>query len=635
MGFDTLLVANRGEIAARILRCARGLGYRTVAVYSDADADSPVLALADEAVRLGPAPATDSYLNIDALLGAARRTGADAIHPGYGFLSEQAEFARRCRQAGLLFIGPEEETIELMGDKARAKGAALEAGVPCLPGYQGEDQRTERLCTEARALGLPVMIKAAAGGGGKGMRLARRDEELADLIALARSEAARTFGCDRLILEPALAQARHIEVQVFADHHGHYLHLGERDCSLQRRHQKVVEEAPAPGLGEALRRRLGRSAVALASHCRYQGAGTVEFLLSPQGEYYFLEMNTRLQVEHPVTELISGQDLVAWQLRVAAGEPLPLTQAQLCNQGCAVEARVYAEDPERGFLPATGVIKRWRPPAGPGIRVEHALAAGVTVSRHYDPLLAKVVAWGEDRPTALRRLRRALERTQILGVTTNLGYLVRLLGSRPVIDAEANTGYLDSAPQLCAAPEAPDWLWACAALVFCGTSPPRRPMSLTLDYGKESRCLRLEPRGERCRVRLGQNSVDAEVCRQDSQLICTSDGHRRTLEILRQDAALTLTYQGQCYHFLDQTLAPPASGAAVGDGQALAPMDGCIRSVLVQPGQSVEQGQPLLTLEAMKMELPLTAGRSGTVTRVSVTTGEQVTAQQLLITIED
>ncbi|BDY04909.1 biotin carboxylase N-terminal domain-containing protein [Ferrimonas sp. YFM] len=636
MGFHTLLVANRGEIAARILSSARSLGYRTVAVYSEADADSPVLDLADEAYCLGEDPAADSYLNVDAIIRAAHSTGADAIHPGYGFLSEQGEFARRCRQEGITFIGPSAEVIDLMGDKARAKAAAKEAGVPCIPGYQGQDQSVTRLTDEALSIGLPVMIKAAAGGGGKGMRLARTEAELPGLIELARSESAKAFGSEQLILEAALTGARHIEVQVFSDSHGQHIFLGERDCSLQRRHQKVIEEAPAPGLSQALRQRMGQAAVALARHCGYQGAGTVEFLLAEDGTFYFLEMNTRLQVEHPVTEMITGQDLVAWQIAVAAGAPLPLTQEQVTLSGCAVEARLYAEDPSQSFLPATGTIEHWQPPQGDGIRVDHALAEGISVSRHYDPMLAKLIAWGPDRPTALRRLKRALEQTRLMGITTNQGYLTRLLAEPVIQSGEADTTWLDRHPHPCAIPAPPPWLWALASVVLCGNSPACRPLSLRLDYGKESNSLSLRPEGQGTRVQLSEEDYAVRVEHgHPHTLICQIDEHRRTLAFSRHTHGVTLGWRGQNYRFHDQTLAAPDNANESHDGQVRALMDGCIQSVLVKQGDRVEAEQPLLTLEAMKMELPLTAGRAGRVTQLTVETGDQVKTNQLLITIED
>ena len=389
MRFTKILIANRGEIACRIARTARDLGLRTVAVFSDADADAPHVGTADEAVRIGPAPARDSYLNVDAILVAAKRSGADAVHPGYGFLSENAAFAKACEDAGLVFVGPTPAAIEAMGNKAKAKRSMTAAGIACVPGYEG-DQADAILAVEARRIGFPLMIKAAAGGGGRGMRLVRGPGELTDALATARSEARNAFGSDELILERAIADARHIEIQIFADVHGNAIHLGERDCSIQRRHQKVIEEAPSPAVSPELRAKMGEAAIAAARAIRYRGAGTVEFLLDASENFYFLEMNTRLQVEHPVTEAITGLDLVAWQLRVAAGEVLP-RQHEICFEGHAIEARLYAEDPYEGFLPRSGTILAWRPATAAGVRVDHGLRSGQPVSPFYDPLLAKVI----------------------------------------------------------------------------------------------------------------------------------------------------------------------------------------------------------------------------------------------------
>ncbi len=403
--FDKILIANRGEIALRVMRTARALGYRTVAVYSAADAGAPHVVAADQAVAIGPAPAAQSYLSIERVLGAARLTGAGAVHPGYGFLAENADFAAACSEAGLTFIGPPPEAIRLMGNKRLSKLKLGQAGIECIPGYHGKAQSDKRLTAEAAALGTPLMVKAAAGGGGRGLRLVREPGELPRALKAARSEARNAFGSDELILEKALEEARHIEIQVFADGHGNALHLGERDCSVQRRHQKVIEEAPSPALTPELRRRMGEAAVAVVRAIDYLGAGTVEFLLTPEGDFYFLEMNTRLQVEHPVTELVTGLDLVAWQLKIAAGEPLPLRQDQVRLEGHAIEARLYAEDPERGFLPQSGRVLAWEPAAGAGIRVDHGLATGLEVSPYSDPLLAKIVAYGENREAA-RRLQK-------------------------------------------------------------------------------------------------------------------------------------------------------------------------------------------------------------------------------------
>ncbi|MFS2127883.1 geranyl-CoA carboxylase subunit apha, partial [Pseudomonas sp. Pseusp97] len=405
--FDKILIANRGEIACRVIRTAHDLGYRTVAVYSEADANARHVQLADEAVCIGPAPVGQSYLKPEAILDAAKRTGAGAVHPGYGFLSENADFARACEAAGIVFIGPGVEAIHLMGSKRLSKIAMLEAGVPCIPGYEGVDQDEATLAREAQRIGYPLMIKASAGGGGRGMRLVTRSEDLAEQLRTARSEAQNAFGSGELILEKAVVQPRHVEIQVFGDSHGHIVYLGERDCSVQRRHQKVIEEAPCPVLTEELRAAMGEAAVKAAASVNYLGAGTVEFLLDASGAFYFLEMNTRLQVEHPVTELVTGQDLVAWQIRVAEGHPLPLTQAQIQLRGHAIEVRLYAEDTGNGFLPQTGQVLRWTPPQLDGIRIDHGLREGQPVTPFYDPMLAKVIAYGATRDEARRKLVRA------------------------------------------------------------------------------------------------------------------------------------------------------------------------------------------------------------------------------------
>ena len=442
MSFGKILVANRGEIAWRIMRTARAMGYRTVAVYSDADKEAPHVAFADEAVRIGPSPVGESYLSIDRLLEAAHRSGADAIHPGYGFLSENEAFAAACEKAGLVFIGPPPAAIAAMGNKAAAKRRMIDAGVPCVPGYQGADQSDATLETEARKIGLPVMVKAAAGGGGRGMRLVERDADLPEAIRTARAEAQSAFGSGELILEKAVVDARHVEIQVFADAHGNVIHLGERDCSMQRRHQKVIEEAPSPAVDADLRGRMGAAAVAAARAIGYRGAGTVEFLLAADGAFYFLEMNTRLQVEHPVTEAITGQDLVAWQLKVAAGEKLPLAQAQVKFSGHAIEARLYAEDAYAGFLPQTGRVDVWRPATGAGIRVDHGMKDGLAISPFYDPMIAKLIAHGATREEARTRLVRALRETVVLGPTTNRHFLIRLLEHPEFAAGKATTAFI-------------------------------------------------------------------------------------------------------------------------------------------------------------------------------------------------
>ncbi|MBL8673755.1 MAG: ATP-grasp domain-containing protein, partial [Rhodospirillales bacterium] len=511
MAFTKILIANRGEIACRVARTARALGYRTVAVHSDADAAALHVDSCDEAVALGGDLAADTYLDAAKLVAVARATGADAVHPGYGFLSENAGFARACAEAGLVFIGPPADAIDAMGNKAAAKRLMIAAGVPCVPGYQGAGQDDATLRAEAMRIGLPVMVKAAAGGGGRGMRLVAAKPDLADAIRMARDEAVNAFGSGELILEKAVVDARHVEIQVFADSHGAVIHLGERDCSVQRRHQKVVEEAPSPAVSADLRARMGAAAVAAARAIGYRGAGTVEFLLAGDGAFYFLEMNTRLQVEHPVTEAITGQDLVAWQLRVAAGGHLPLRQDEVRFDGHAIEVRLYAEDPYAGFLPQTGTVAAWRPAAGPGLRVDHGIRDGQVISPFYDPMIAKVIAHGADRAEARRKLAMALEDTVVLGPVTNKHFLVRVLRDAVFADGGATTAFIGERFQAEAlAPPAPeDAHWALVAAAIWRRGRDRagallsgwrnsnpEPSILRLRHGETVRELRVEPRAD-------------------------------------------------------------------------------------------------------------------------------------------
>ncbi|MEE4252226.1 MAG: acetyl-CoA carboxylase biotin carboxylase subunit, partial [Alcanivoracaceae bacterium] len=471
MAFEKILIANRGEIACRVIRTARSLGYRTVAVYSQADSNARHVSLADEAVCIGPATVSQSYLNADAILAAARQTGADAVHPGYGFLSENSTFAQACEAAGITFIGPPVNAIHLMGSKRLSKIAMQEAGVPCIPGYEGADQSDATLIREAERIGLPLMIKASAGGGGRGMRVVTDMAEVAEQLRSARAEAKNAFGSDELILERAVIRPRHVEIQVFGDQHGNVIHLGERDCSVQRRHQKVVEEAPSPAVNAELRARMGEAAVNAAKSCQYVGAGTVEFLLAEDGSFYFLEMNTRLQVEHPVTELVTGLDLVAWQIRVARGETLPLTQDQVQLNGHAIEVRLYAEEPSQNFMPQTGPVLAWRPAEGDGVRIDHGLREGFSVGSHYDPMLAKIIAWGDSREDARRRLIRAIEDTVLFGLQDNRRFLAAILRHPVFAAGAATTAFLDSDfgddPSM-AAPQASHLMYAIAAALLSG-----------------------------------------------------------------------------------------------------------------------------------------------------------------------
>jgi geranyl-CoA carboxylase alpha subunit len=617
MAFTKILVANRGEIAWRVMRTARAMGYRTVAVYSDADKDAPHVAFADEAVRIGPPPVGESYLSIDRILEAAHKSGADAIHPGYGFLSENAAFAASCEQAGLVFIGPPPAAIAAMGNKAAAKRRMIEAGVPCVPGYQGADQSDASLAREAGRIGLPVMVKAAAGGGGRGMRLVEREADLLEAIRTARAEAESAFGSGELILEKAVVDARHVEIQVFADTHGNVIHLGERDCSVQRRHQKVVEEAPSPAVDADLRHRMGAAAVAATRAIFYRGAGTVEFLLGADGAFYFLEMNTRLQVEHPVTEAITGLDLVAWQLRVAAGEPLPLTQEQVAFSGHAIEVRLYAEDAYAGFLPQTGRIDVWRPATGPGVRIDHGIKDGLVISPFYDPMIAKVIAHGATREEARTRLLRALAETVVLGPTTNRHFLIRLLEHPDFADGKATTSFLGK--HTFPAPAVSDVHWQLAAVLLWRQSAARYPAALRgwRNSNPEPTPIRLAAGGsERLLHVTGHEPIDE-----------TAPFHVDGDDVVVDLEALTV-------RFTDRTYAPPAAAAAGSDGKLRAPMDGRIVAIKVAAGDSVAKGQTLVVLEAMKIQHQLKAPLDATVEAVAVKEGQQVSNRTVLVTME-
>ncbi len=616
MAFGKVLVANRGEIAWRVMRTARAMGYGTVAVYSDADKDAPHAAFADEAVRIGPPPVGESYLSIDRILEAAHKSGADAVHPGYGFLSENEAFATACEKAGLVFIGPPPAAIAAMGNKAAAKRRMIDAGVPCVPGYQGADQSDANLDKEARKIGLPVMVKAAAGGGGRGMRLVEQDGDLLDAIRTARTEAESAFGSGELILEKAVIDSRHVEIQVFADAHGNVIHLGERDCSVQRRHQKVVEEAPSPAVDAGLRSRMGAAAVAAAKAIGYRGAGTVEFLLGSDGEFYFLEMNTRLQVEHPVTEAITGLDLVEWQLRVARGEPLPLTQEQVCFAGHAIEVRLYAEDAYGGFLPQTGHIDVWRPASGLGVRIDHGMKDGLTISPFYDPMIAKVIAHGATREEARIRLIKALRDTVVLGPTTNRHFLIRLLEHPEFAAGKATTAFLGK--HTFPAPAITDRHWALAGSLLWRHSAMRYPADLRgwRNSNPESTPIRLAVGDSERTIRLATADIGTD----------TAPFHIDGSDILVDLDALTV-------RFHDRTYAPPASAVAGSDGKLRAPMDGRIVSIKVAPGDKVARGQTLIVLEAMKIQHQLKAVLDAEVASVSVEEGQQVSNRTVLLTM--
>jgi len=655
-GFSSILVANRGEIACRILRTAKAQGYRTIAVYSDADADAPHVRIADQAHRLGPAPAAESYLNIDRLLVAAEKTGAGAIHPGYGFLSEHAGFARACAGAGLTFIGPSADTIERMGNKAGAKRLMIAAGVPCVPGYAGNDQSDAAFLGAAGEIGFPLMVKAAAGGGGRGMRRVENGDDLVNALALARAEALNAFGSDELILEKAIPAARHVEIQIFGDVHGTFVHFGERDCSVQRRHQKVIEEAPAPGIGDALRERMGKAALDAARSVDYVGAGTVEFLLDGT-DFYFLEMNTRIQVEHPVTEAVTGHDLVALQIAVATGEPLGLEQDDIDLTGHAIEARLYAEDPANGFLPASGRVARWRPADADDVRTDTGIETGSVVSAHYDPMLAKVIAWGADRDEARRKLARALDDTVLFGPTDNCAFLNAIL-QNPVFGAGAvTTGFIaEEFPDGFAPPEPDLHDAALAAILFyetdraaaCAASVSVAPALLDwsssgilrspyrLVTGDREFSMSLGALGNgRFDVRCGDAQlVVAILSRAGGRMQGEIDGRAFVVaaSLVENDTAwLSLDGKNHCYR---KVLNSNAKRDDVSSGSRfLAPMHGTLTDIFVAPGAVVAKGERLAVLEAMKMQHEITAPLPGTVEKVHYGPGSQVAAGDLLFEI--
>ncbi|MDX1588137.1 MAG: acetyl/propionyl/methylcrotonyl-CoA carboxylase subunit alpha [Oleiphilaceae bacterium] len=652
--FSKILIANRGEIALRIIQSARAMGYPTVAVYSEADADAPHVAAADQSVCIGPAAAAESYLNIEALLEAARRTGADAVHPGYGFLSERSDFVSACDRAGLTFIGPPTEAMALMGSKRQSKEAMAAAGVPTVPGFASESTDPKVWQKAAEEIGYPIMIKASAGGGGRGMRLVDAPKGLAEGLERARSEAQQAFGDGELILEKAIVEPRHIEIQVFADSHGNVIHLGERDCSVQRRHQKVVEEAPSPFVDEPMRQAMGEAAVKAAKACDYRGAGTVEFIVDPEGHFYFLEMNTRLQVEHPVTEMVTGLDLVALQLQVAAGDPLPLTQEEVQIRGHAMEVRLYAEDPDRDYQPQTGRIHRWQPPAGEGVRVDAGIREGQLVSPHYDPMLAKVIASGPDRDSARRRLIRALDETLLFGVTHNGGFLRRILAHPGFASGEATTAFLQQNNLSGSGSDAqvPRETLAVAALLFFQRDLQRfRPFADRAGWSNslpnptplwlqpaEQDPVRLElvaTRGGHLDVRDSEGAQSLAVIAEDhGRLRYALDGVNQDCHYHLDGGSLYLLIEGRSLVIHDRTQAP-AKGDRVEDGSAIrASMDGALIALSVAVGDRVSHGQTLAVLEAMKMEHPLAALCDGTVTEVLVSEGDQVGADELLITIE-
>ena len=640
--FSKILIANRGEIAVRIARTARLLGYRTVAVFSEADRNAPHVEACDQAAAIGPAPAAQSYLSIERLIDAARATGAQAIHPGYGFLAENADFARACSAAKLVFIGPEAEAIALMGDKRRAKEKMIAAGVPVVPGYAGA-QDAQSLKREAGKIGFPLMIKAAAGGGGRGMRVVDSAKGFADALKSARSEARSAFGSDEMLLEKLLQGARHIEIQIFADAHGNIIHLGERDCSVQRRHQKVIEEAPSPFVDAALREAMGGAAVTAAKAVDYRGAGTVEFLVDAERNFFFLEMNTRLQVEHPVTEMVTGLDLVALQLLVAAGEKLPLAQDDVRFTGHAIEARLYAEDPANDFLPAAGRIEAWEPPGGEHVRCDAGIVSGQEVSPFYDPMLAKIIAWGETRTLARRRLIGALEETVLLGPANNRRFLIEALTNPVFAGGEATTGFIGEQFAGLAASAPSARAVALAAVLLAGfdaaamwgrDSVPVVPMRLMIG-GEQVAVSITTNREEPFEVEVAGEIVDiAMIAHEGTRVRFESGGVLHTARAVLSDGLVHLELDGCALIAGEASAAPTGAGGQDADGSIRAPMTGKVIAAPLDVGAQVAAGDLLFVVEAMKMEHEIRAPFAGTVAARLAEVGDQVPIEAPMMRIE-
>jgi len=651
--FRKILIANRGEIALRVMRTCRAMGIATVAVYSDADANAPHVRFADEAVRLGEAPVKDSYLNAEKILEAAQVTGAEAIHPGYGFLSENAEFAEACAAAEVVFIGPSPEAIRKMGLKSPGRKLAAAAGCPVVPGYDGETQDDETLRAEILKIGFPVLIKASAGGGGKGMRVVRSEHEIADAIEAARREAEKAFGNSALLLEKFIESARHVEVQLLGDQHGNLAHLFERDCSLQRRHQKVIEESPSPAVDEQLRVKMGEAAVKVGKAINYSNAGTVEFILTATGEFYFIEVNTRLQVEHPVTEAVTGFDLVKLQIEIAEGKPLPFSQSDLKTSGHAIEARLYAEDPDNSFLPATGTLHDWRlPESVDGLRIDAGVEAGSEIGIYYDPMLAKLIAHADDRPTAIRKLAYALRQLSAQGVTTNRDFLIRLIEHPDFVGGEAHTSFitehldeliggvderLNKASAIAAALYLQQsWQSADALLAQIPQNyrnNPYRAPSIKLKIGEQETDVAWQFVGGKFEVTAMGESFTAEI------MACESGAIRLAIEGVQRQFRITeigeKLYMASSLGDSVVTRLPrhPIPRSADSSGAASSPMPGVVLKILVSEGQQVSAGDALLILEAMKMEQTIRAAADGVVESVKVQIGQVVSPGDVLVQV--
>ncbi len=671
---DKVLIANRGEIARRIMQTARYLGIRTVAIYSEADRQAPHVGEADESYCVGSATATESYLAIDNIIAVAKQSGADAVHPGYGFLAENAEFAQACNENNIIFIGPSVESISLMGNKRLAKVAVRHAGVPCIPGYDEPKQDEATLLAAARSIGFPVMIKASAGGGGRGMRLVVADTEFIEQLKLARSEARNSFANDEVILEKALSRPRHIEIQIVADQHGHVVHLGERDCSIQRRHQKVVEESPSPFMEESLRQLMGEAAIKVAKSCDYVGAGTIEFLVDEEQNYYFLEMNTRLQVEHPVTEMVYGVDLVEWQFKVAMKQPLPRRQADLLPTGHAIEVRLYAEDPDCHFTPQTGKLLRWQPAVSEFVRVDSGVETGSVISPFYDPMLAKIIAYGEDRDSACRSLLAGLERSVILGLTTNQSYLTHIIGHPAFRAGDVTTGFIQQYLTDISPGEVTDRHLrsaTIAGLIYYLESSKQlgcngelngwsNGLPIPLEFSLQSGDLQYElslvvnrRRQQLCsEAPIGISSSTVHiVCKcsgadvhlttdvtnlvfDQSNLSFNVDGVNQDCQYELNNNTLYLKWDGTYFDFVDVTYDRAALAESAATGEIKAAMDGTIIDILVQTGSQVEIGQTVIVLEAMKMEHQLKSDANGIVTDIKGKVGDQVKIRQLLASVK-
>ncbi|MEC8898977.1 MAG: acetyl/propionyl/methylcrotonyl-CoA carboxylase subunit alpha [Pseudomonadota bacterium] len=656
--FNKILIANRGEIACRIIQTAHRMGIRCVAVYSEADANARHVAMADEAFYIGPAPSSESYLRADKIIEIAKESGAQAIHPGYGFLSENTDFAEACEANDIVFIGPPSSAIAAMGSKSAAKAIMEDAGVPLVPGYHGKDQSPDLLRAEAEKCGFPLLLKAVAGGGGKGMRVVENMAEFDDALAAAQREAKNAFGNPDMLIERYLTQPRHVEIQVFCDQSGNGIYLAERDCSVQRRHQKVLEEAPAPGLSEDTRKAMGEAAVRAAQAINYVGAGTVEFLYDVDGSFFFMEMNTRLQVEHPVTEMVTGQDLVEWQLKVAWGEPLPLTQDQVKTRGHAIEARIYAEDPDQDFLPATGTLRYLSTPdESAHVRVDTGVTEGDEISIHYDPMIAKLIVWDETREQAVNRMVQALEHYRIAGLKTNIRFLHAAVDAQPFREAELTTNFIATHNDLLFPKSRLD---LDKALVLAAgfileqrksaepvTGDPWSPFGrknswrmnseyaqpLTLQVGDDKHELKILERDDRYQVFVGGSVYHLNAKLNDDYLQAVINGHRLSVHGNLHNEDLVLFYEGDTFKC---TVYRETYGfeEMASEGSLAAPMNGSVVAIQAQVGDKVTAGQTLVIMEAMKMEHAIKAPADGVVSEIFYAEGDQVAEGAELIAID-